>query len=58
MIERRPSFWTSEVFLRRDGKLVKLDKPEDADASFHRQWVLIRLRADWATGGKTYPAGA
>ena len=28
---RRPTFWTSEVFLRRDGKLVKIDKPADAD---------------------------
>jgi prolyl oligopeptidase len=57
VIERKPSFWTSEIFLRRDGKLVKIDKPDDAIASFHRQWLLIQLRSDWTTGGKTYPAG-
>jgi prolyl oligopeptidase len=58
VVVRQPSFWTTEVFLRREGKLVKIDKPDDAVASFHRQWLLIRLRTDWTTGGKTYPAGA
>jgi prolyl oligopeptidase len=58
VISRRPTFFTTEVFLRRDGKLVKIDKPDDADASFHREWLLLRLRTDWAVGGKTYPGGA
>jgi len=57
VVVRRPSFWTTEVFLRRDGKLVKIEKPDDADASLHREWLLIQLRTDWTTGGKTYPAG-
>ena len=35
----------------------KIDKPDDAQASFHREWLLVRLRSDWTTGGKTYPAG-
>ena len=58
IVTRRPTFFTSETFLRRDGKLVKIDKPDDAQASFHREWLLLRLRTDWAVGGKTYPAGA
>ena len=60
IITRRPTFFTSETFLRRDGKLVKIDKPDDAQASFHREWLLLRLRTDWKPGGraKTYPAGA
>ncbi len=58
VVVRRPTFWTSEAFLRRDGKLVKIDKPDDARASFHREWLLIQLRSDWTVGGKTYPAGA
>jgi len=57
VVVRRPSFWTTEVFLRRDGKLVKIEKPDDADASFHREWLLLRLRTDWTNGAKTYPAG-
>ncbi len=58
VVVRRPTFWTSEVFLRRDGKLVKLDKPDDAKVSFHREWLLVELRSDWTVGGNTYPAGA
>ncbi len=55
---RRPTFWTNETFLRRDGKLVKIDKPDDARASFVREWLLLQLRSDWTVGGKTYAAGA
>ena len=29
---RTPTFWTSEYFLRRDGKLIKIEKPDDARA--------------------------
>src|SRR5262249_33547633 len=58
IITRRPAFFPSETFLRRDGKLVKIDKPDDATASFYREWLLLRLRTDWAAAGKTYPAGA
>jgi prolyl oligopeptidase len=58
IITRRPTFFTSETFLRRDGKLIRIAKPDDATASFHREWLMIRLRTDWAVGGTTYPAGA
>ena len=37
---------------------IKIDKPDDARASFHREWLLLQLRSDWTVGGKTYPAGA
>src|SRR5262249_54899203 len=49
---------TSEVYLRRDGKLKKIEKPADAVAAFDREWLLLRLRSDWKVGEKTYPAGA
>jgi prolyl oligopeptidase len=52
------TFWTNEVFLRRDGKLVKIDKPDSANWNVHRDLLLLELRDDWSTGGKTYPAGA
>jgi prolyl oligopeptidase len=44
--------------VRRDGKFVRLDKPADADASFHREWLFLRLRTDWSAGGKTWKAGS
>ena len=58
IVVRRPTFWTSEVFLRRGGKLVKIEKPADAVASLDREWLLLRLRSEWKVGDKTYPAGA
>ena len=58
IVVRRPTFWTTETFLRRDGKLEKLDKPDDARAAFHREWLLLQLRSDWKVGARTYPAGA
>ena len=58
IVVRRLTFWTNETFLRRDGKLMKIDKPDDARASFAREWLLLQLRSDWPVGGKTYAAGA
>jgi prolyl oligopeptidase len=55
---RGVTFFTNELFLRRDGKLVKIDKPDSANANVHRDLLLVELRDDWTIGGKTYPAGA
>jgi prolyl oligopeptidase len=55
---RQITFWTNEIFLRRDGQLVKIEKPADANASVHREWLLVELRSPWTVGGQTYPAGA
>jgi prolyl oligopeptidase len=57
-VSRQITFWTNELFLRRDGKLVKIEKPDDANASVHREWLLVELRSPWTVGGRTYPAGA
>lgn len=57
-VSRQITFWTSELFLRRDGKLVKIDKPDDANASVHREWLLVELRSPWTVGGTTHPAGS
>ena len=51
IVVRRPTFWTTETFLRRDGKLVKIDKPDDARASLHREWLLLQLRSELDSGG-------
>ncbi len=58
IITRLPTFFTSETFLRRDGKLIKIEKPDDATAMFHREWLMIRLRTDWKVDDRAYPAGA
>ncbi len=55
---RQKTFWTNDMFERRDGALVQVPKPEDANASVHREWLLLELRKDWDTGARVYPAGA
>ncbi len=55
---RQITFWTSEMFLRREGKLIKIEKPDDAMATSHRDLLLIRLRSDWKVGDRTYPGGS
>jgi len=57
-ITRAVTFYTSETWLREHGKLVKLDVPDDAEASTWRDQITVKLRSDWTIGGKTYPAGA
>jgi prolyl oligopeptidase len=54
MLERRTSFFAGKQYLLRDGKLVELPKPDDAQATLFGNRALIELRSDW--GG--YPAGA
>ena len=57
-VYRAVTFYSNEMFLRRDGKLLKIEKPDSAKASVHRDLLLLELRDDWTVGGKTYPAGA
>ena len=58
VVHRALTFFTNEFYLLRDGKTVKIDKPDSANASVHREWLLIELRDDWTVAGRTYAAGA
>ncbi len=57
-VSRGITFYSSELYLRRDGKLIKVDVPADANANAHREGLLVELRSDWTVDGRTYPAGA
>ncbi|WP_313033651.1 prolyl oligopeptidase family serine peptidase [Massilia alkalitolerans] len=57
-VQRQIGFYSSELFLRRDGRLIKLPKPEDANAFAVRDQLVIELRSNWEAGGTTYPQGA
>jgi prolyl oligopeptidase len=57
-VARQVTFWTSELFARRDGRLLKIEKPDDANASVHREWLFIELRTAWTVGKTIYPAGS
>ncbi len=58
LIFRLVTFWTDELYLRRDGELIRIEKPDDAKASVHRDQLFLELRSDWHTGGRTFSAGA
>jgi len=60
-VSRQIDFYTSELFLvegGKGGKLVKIDKPLDANAYAVRDQMLVELRSDWTVGGRTWPQGS
>ena len=57
-VYRGIAFYNNELFVLRDGRPVRVDKPGSADARVHRDLLLLELREAWTAGGKTYPAGA
>jgi prolyl oligopeptidase len=57
-VEHGLTFFTNERYLLRDGKPLKIDKPDSANASVWREWLLLELREAWTIGDKTWPAGA
>lgn len=60
-IRRGVTFFTSETYWidqKNGGKAVKLDIPADANFSYWRDWMSVRLKTDWTVGGKTYKQGS
>jgi prolyl oligopeptidase len=57
-VTRMVTFWTNETFLLRDGKLIKIAKPDDAQVQVHRDLLFFVLHSDWKIGSTTYLAGA
>ncbi|WP_414675251.1 prolyl oligopeptidase family serine peptidase [Luteibacter sp.] len=58
-VQRALEFYSSETFVRgKDGKLTKIDVPNDAETDVEREWLLIEPRTEWKVGGKTYPSGS
>jgi len=42
----------------KDGKLAKIDAPNSANKSVHKEWLLLELRDAYVAGGKTHAAGS
>ena len=58
-VSRTIAFYNDELYLRSDdGSLAKLDVPNDAEKSVHREWLLLELRSSWTSSGRTYEAGS
>lgn len=60
LLGRSPDFYTHELsqWDRASGRLQPIPKPLDADLSFWRDQVLVRLRRDWTVAGRTWPGGS
>ena len=58
-ITRATGFFSSETYLRgKDGKLAKIDVPDDAIVNAQREWLMVQTRSAWKVGDKTYASGA
>ena len=57
-VKRQISFFASELFLRKDGRLLRIDKPDDASAFTVAGQLLLSLRSDWSVAGATYLQGS
>ncbi|MET3928710.1 prolyl oligopeptidase [Lysobacter sp. OAE881] len=58
-VSRTLAFYNDELYLRDgSGALKKIDAPNSASKSVHREWLLLELREPYEAGGKTWPAGS
>ncbi len=58
-VSRTLAFYNDELLLRSaDGTLRKVDVPNSAQKSVHREWLLLELRAPLTEGERTWPAGS
>ena len=59
IVRREITFYTYEVFWINNGKLVKIEIPEDAEIeTIFKKQMLVRLKSDWKTGDTSYRAGS
>lgn len=59
IVTRTPEFFRGTSYLVLDGRLIKLDIPEDAQLDgFFKDHMLVTLRSDWVIDETTYPQGA
>ena len=57
-VRRGVTFFTTELFLREGAKLIKMDVPADAQASYAQDMLWVRLKSAWTLGDKTYAQGS
>lgn len=58
-VSRTLAFYNDELYLRKaDGSLAKVDAPNSANKSVHKDWLLLELREPYEAGGRTFPAGS
>ncbi|HEX6069121.1 MAG TPA: prolyl oligopeptidase family serine peptidase [Longimicrobiaceae bacterium] len=58
LVVHRPSFFETSTHVLRDGDLVRLDLPLDADPVVVGDQLVVYLRSPWEVGGRSFPAGS
>jgi prolyl oligopeptidase len=58
VVMHRPNFYEGTTFVLRDGRLVKVDVPLDADTYMLRDRLLVYIRSTWQVGARTFEAGS
>lgn len=58
VVVHRPDFYTGTTYVLRDGELLKIDVPLDADVEMLGRRLLVRLRSPWTVGNATLPAAS
>jgi prolyl oligopeptidase len=53
-VSHRPNFYEGTTHVLRDGRLVELEVPLDADAYLVRDRFLVYTRSPWEVGGRTH----
>jgi prolyl oligopeptidase len=54
VVIHRPNFYEGTTSILRDGELVRVDVPLDADTYLLRDRLLVYNRSPWDVGGRTY----
>ncbi|WP_427913088.1 prolyl oligopeptidase family serine peptidase [Ramlibacter sp. MMS24-I3-19] len=58
-LSRSIDFYRGEdSLLLDDGRLQRIEKPDDADLQVQGDLMLLHLRSDWTVAGTTHPSGA
>lgn len=57
-VNRAIRFYYGELFVLTAKGLVKIDAPNSANKSVHREYLYVELREPWEVGNQTYAAGS
>jgi prolyl oligopeptidase len=58
VVNHRPNFYEGTTHVLRDGELVAIDVPLDADTYLLRDRMLVYNRSPWEVGGRTHEAAS
>jgi prolyl oligopeptidase len=58
VFERAPEFFTTRTSILRDGALVDVDVPDDAEVRFHERWIFVSPRSDLQRGEDRFVSGS